>query len=386
MIGDHLSPAFHNVKQGSGVVTGFVWDERFAWHDTGSHSLVMPDDAWLEPIPHIENPIAKRRIRNLLEVSGLLERLVAIRAEPATEAELLTCHDPAYVERIRTLSQLGGDAGFRTYVGRGSFEIAALAAGGVIAAVRAVLAGKAENAYALVRPPGHHAEPDRAMGFCLFANAAIAAKWALSEGNLRRVALVDIDAHHGNGTERIFWSDPRALTISVHQDGAFPLDSGGLDAVGDQAGRGTNINIPLPPGSGHGAYIAAFERVVLPALRRFRPELILVPCGFDAGAQDPMSRLMLHSDSYRAVTALLMSVADDVCGGRLVFCHEGGYMPQAVPYLALAVMEQLSGVRTSVRDPFLGMFASNRWQAMQPHQTEVIEAAAALVGAVPKPT
>jgi acetoin utilization deacetylase AcuC-like enzyme len=267
------------------------------WHDTGTGALVMPASLTVQPMGHVESAEGKRRIRNLVEVSGLMDHLVQLRPRPATEAEILRLHTTEYVERIKKMSsEMGGEAGEETPFGRGSYEIALLAAGGCITAVDAVLDGKVDNAYALVRPPGHHAEKDQGRGFCIFGNIALAAMHARQARGLSRVAIVDWDVHHGNGTEHAFYADPTVLTISVHQDNNYPPSSGALADTGSGTGRGYNINIPLPPGSGVGAYVATFERVVGPALAAFRPELILIASGLDANAMDPLASMMMTSD------------------------------------------------------------------------------------------
>jgi acetoin utilization deacetylase AcuC-like enzyme len=203
---------------------------------------------------------------------------VPVRARPATDDELLRFHTAAYIDRIRSMALTGGgDAGENARFGRNGFEIARLAAGGSIAAVEAVLQRRVENAYALVRPSGHHAEPDRGRGFCIFGNVVLAVEHARHVHRVRRIAVVDWDVHHGNGTQIAYYADPDVLTISVHQEACYPVDSGGLSETGDGAGRGANINIPLPPGSGDGAYRAAFDRIVIPAVTAFRPELSLRP-------------------------------------------------------------------------------------------------------------
>ena len=240
-----------------------------------------------------------------------------------------------------------------TPFGSGSYEIALLAAGGAIVAVDAVLDEEVENVYALVRPPGHHALPDTGIGFCLFGNVAIAVLHARHLRGLDRVAVVDWDVHHGNGTEAAFYDDPSVLTISIHQDSCFPPGSGPVERTGEGRGDGFNVNVPLPPGSGDGAYHAAFERVVLPALHSFRPELVVVASGFDANGMDPLGRMLLHSGSYRWMTRQLLDAAHETADGRLVLCHEGGYSTAVVPFCGLAVLEELSGITTDVSDPFL---------------------------------
>ena len=246
-------------------------------------------------------------------------------------------------------------------------------------AVDAVLDGKVDNAYALVRPPGHHAERDLGRGFCIFANTALAAAHARQARGLERVAIVDWDVHHGNGTEHAFYEDPTVLTISIHQDNNFPPQSGAIGDRGAGAGEGYNLNIPLPAGSGVGAYVAAFERVVGPALRAFRPQLILIASGLDASAMDPLASMMMTSDGYRQLTRIMLAVAAEVCGGRLVACHEGGYSPAYVPYCGLAIMEEMAGVRTGLEDPLLPLLGGMGGQDLQPHQEAVVREAAKLV-------
>jgi acetoin utilization deacetylase AcuC-like enzyme len=355
------------------------------WHDTGTGAWVIPAGLTVQPLGHLENAEGKRRIRNLLEVSGLLEHLLLIKPRAATEEEVLRLHTREYVERIKNdSSSLGGDAGDLTPFGPGSYEIALLAVGGCITAVDAVLDGKVDNVYALVRPPGHHAERDTGRGFCIFANIALAALHAREVRGLSRLAVVDWDVHHGNGTEHAFYDDPSVLTISVHQDNNYPPDSGAITDTGSGAGEGYNINVPLPAGSGVGAYIATFERVVAPALRSFRPELIFVASGLDASAMDPLASMMMTSDGYRTLTQVMLGVAREVCDGRLVVCHEGGYSPAYVPYCGLAILEELSGRRTDVADPLLDLLASFGGQDLQPHQDVVIREAMKLAAAVHK--
>ncbi|MEN0071518.1 MAG: hypothetical protein AAGC63_10955, partial [Propionicimonas sp.] len=257
--------------------TGWVFHESYLWHDTGTGAGPFPASGWIEPMDHIEGPSAKRRFANLVTASGLLDELVALRPVPATEAQIEAVHTRSHRQRIEAEAAAGGgDAGDGSSpFGAESYRIALLAAGGVVTAVDAVLDGRVRNAYALVRPPGHHAGIATGWGFCLFNNVAVAARHAQARG-IGRVAIVDWDVHHGNGTQDIFEQDPSVLTISLHQDGAYPPGSGPVTDRGTGAGVGTVLNVPLPPGSGSGAYAAAMERAVVPALRRFAPDLILV--------------------------------------------------------------------------------------------------------------
>jgi acetoin utilization deacetylase AcuC-like enzyme len=369
------------------MTTGFLFHERYMWHNTGRASGPFLSDAsgWLEPDwRHTENSDTKRRIRNLLDVSGLLDQLVRIDPRPATVDELRWFHTDAHIDRIRELSRTSGPGDDpTTVIGTGSYEVALLAAGGVIASVDAVLDGVADNAYALVRPAGHHALPEVSMGFCLFGNVAIAAHHAIRARGLGRVAVVDWDVHHGNGTQAAFYDDPSVLTISVHQDNCFPPGSGLVEETGTGAGEGYNLNVPLPPGSGDGAYVAAFERVVVPALERFRPELVLVASGFDANAMDPLGRMMVSPDGYGRMARILLDAASRLCDGRVVMAHEGGYSAELVPFCGLAVLEEMSGIATEVRGTILQEFPAHMGQQeLQPHQDALIARVEELVGAI----
>jgi acetoin utilization deacetylase AcuC-like enzyme len=369
------------------MATGWLWEERYAWHEAGSWNDIgsTTPKAYAQPERAFENPETKRRFRNLLDITGVLDQLVQLRARPATDEEILRVHTPAHLARVRALGATGGDAGEGTAMGRFGDEIALLAAGGTIVAADAILDDVVANAYALVRPPGHHAEPERAMGFCVFSNIGVAIRHAQQVRGVGRVAVVDWDVHHGNGTETVFLSDPSVLAISLHQDGHYPPGRGLVDVVGAGDARGTNLNIPLPPGGGISAYAYAFERVVVPALRAFRPELIVVASGFDASAYDPLGRMNLNADDFRALTATLMEVAAEVCAGRLLMSHEGGYSSFYVPYCGLAVVEQMSGHSSDVDFSQVapdGHAAGPR--PLEEHERAAVERAAANVALVPQ--
>ena len=196
-----------------------------------------------------------------------------------------------------------------------------------------------------------------------------------SERGLGKVAIVDWDVHHGNGTQQAFYERSDVLTISIHQDDCFPRDSGALADRGAGEGEGYNINIPLPPGSGHGAYVQTVRQVVVPALRAFGPELIIVASGFDASNFDPLARMMAYSETYRQMTRSLREAAEELCSGRLVLSHEGGYSPIYVPFCGLAVMEELRGKRSIASDPFAEAMAVAGGQSLQPHQQRALDAA-----------
>ena len=218
----------------------------------------------------------------------------------------------------------------------------------------------------------------------MFGNAVIAIRHAQRELGIGRIAVVDWDVHHGNGTELAFLEDPSVLTISVHQDGCYPIDAGGSEVTGRGAGADTNLNIPLPAGSGHGAYLSAFERAVMPALARFRPELIVVTSGLDASAMDPLGRMLCTSATYRELTRRVMDAAAASAGGRLVATHEGGYSNAYVPFCGLAVIETLAGITTDAVDPYLGELMQMAGQSLLPHQAAMIDAAARQAERVPR--
>ncbi len=336
------------------MTTAFYSDERCFWHGGGNYAFTLPVAGLIQPtfagLP--ENPETKRRLRNLIEVSGLTRHLAMRGAEPASLDDLLRVHPESYLTAFKAMSDAGGgELGLRTPFGAGGYEIAALSAGLATAALRSVLTGEVRNAYSLSRPPGHHCTADFPNGFCLLNNIAVAIRAAQSDGLVRRVAVIDWDVHHGNGTEAIFYDDPDVLTISLHQDRNYPMDTGGLDAMGEGAGKGFNLNLPLPPGAGHVSYLRAMERVVLPALDRFRPEAIVVACGFDAAAIDPLGRMLCIADTFRVLTRLVMQAADRLCDGRLTLVHEGGYSEVYVPFCGHAVLEELSGAPISAPDP-----------------------------------
>ena len=332
--------------------TGVVYDERCLGHvnPPGGVALgTLPEWATVEAF---ERPERLGLTRSVLEGSGALGWLSEIAARRATAEELALAHTEAHVARVLEAAarpepvELGGDA----WTGPGTHDAMLLAAGGVLAAVESVLGGAADNAFALVRPPGHHAESAAAMGFCLFNNVAVAARWAQREGAVERVAIVDWDVHHGNGTEQIFRDDPTVLTISLHQDALYPADTGGLDSGGD-----ANVNVPLPAGTGDHGYAHAFERVVEPALRAFRPGLLLVGAGQDASATDPLGRMSLTVQGFRALADRAVALAGELCAGRLVAALEGGYSLHHLPLANLAILEGLAGVTPSFQSDPVGI-------------------------------
>ncbi len=346
------------------MATGFYFDERCMWHSAGEHAFFLPVGGYVQPPAggqHAESPETKRRFRNLLDVSGLLAHLEVRTAPPASRADLERVHPAAYLDRFKALSDAGGgDMGEEAAFSRGGYEIAALAAGLAMRGVADVMARKVDNAYVLSRPPGHHCLPDKGMGFCLLANIAIALEALRAAQGPLRAAVVDWDVHHGNGTEAIYYDRDDTLTISLHQEACYPTQTGRAGDRGRGRGEGFNLNVPLLPGGGHRAYLDAMELLVVPALRAFRPDIIVIASGLDANGHDPLARMLATSETFREMTRMLRAEATALCGGRLVAVHEGGYSEVVVPFCGVAIVEELSGLDTDVEDPFLGPLSENQ--------------------------
>jgi acetoin utilization deacetylase AcuC-like enzyme len=310
------------------MTVGYAYDPAMMAHDTGNH------------------PESGRRLQVVLEhlaERGLLEHLQRLAVTQAAPRDLSRVHTTAMIDRIRDLAEVGGGfIDFDTTISRGSYEAACVAAGAAISACRAVLDGQVASAYALVRPPGHHATRQHSMGFCLFNNVAVAAAWALEQGGLSRVAIVDYDVHHGNGTEDILGADPRVLYVSLHQYPFYPGTGHWRDS-GEAEGKGSCINIPLPPNTGDRGFAQAMDRIVLPALVRFQPELILVSSGYDGHWVDPLAWMLLSTDGYRHLARLLLEAARKLCAGRIAFVLEGGYHPRALAYSVAGTISELMG-------------------------------------------
>lgn len=343
--------------------TGFFWDERCFWHSGGNYAGTMAVGGLVQPMAGglPENPETKRRLKNLLDVTGLMEELISCAAPPATQQDLLRVHPQSYLNAFKEMSDAGGgELGLRTPFGPDGYEIAALSAGLAKAALASVLRGDLDNAYSLSRPPGHHCLPDFPNGFCLLANIAIAIEAAFADGLANRVAVVDWDVHHGNGTEAIYYDRNDVLTISLHQERNYPIDTGDFEDRGSGAGEGYNLNVPLPPGAGHATYLEAMERLVVPALADFRPDVIIVACGYDAAAIDPLSRMLATAETFRAMTAMVMEAAADLCDGRLVLVHEGGYSEAYVPFCGHAVLQEMSDSRIEASDPLGEIFEARQ--------------------------
>ncbi|WP_013332634.1 class II histone deacetylase [Halomonas elongata] len=361
-------------ERGGRVSTGFFWHERCFWHDPGAIGVFASLGDYRQPQPASESPESKRRLKNLLEVSGLIDELEVRKAGPVEIEDLRRFHTGAYLDRLEAGDrERGGDAGEGAPYLPGSLAAARQSVGLAVAAVEAVARGRLSNAYALCRPPGHHAEADRGRGFCLLGNIPVAVMRARALGLVRRVVILDWDVHHGNGQQAAFYADPEVLTVSVHQDGNYPLETGAFEEQGKGPGLGANLNLPLPPGCGLGAYEYAMRSLVLPAIEAFAPDLVVVACGYDACAKDPLGKMMLNSRAFGEMTRELVALTERLCDGRLVMVHEGGYSEGYVPFCGHAVIQALCGSTTSVPDPQNDEIAAWGYQALQPHQRGMID-------------
>jgi acetoin utilization deacetylase AcuC-like enzyme len=358
----------------TGAATGFFWHERCFWHDPGAIGVFSAPGEFLQPQPASESPESKRRLKNLLEVSGLIDELAVCKPPPASREDLERFHTTRYLDALAAGDAgRGGDGGDCAPYLPGSLAAASQSAGLAVGAVEAVATGELSQAYALCRPPGHHAEADRGRGFCLLGNIPVAVMRARALGQVGRVAILDWDVHHGNGQQGAFWDDPEVLTVSLHQAGNYPLDTGEFEEQGGAAALGTDLNLPLPPGCGIGAYEYAMDTLVLPAIEAFAPELIVVACGYDACAKDPLGKMLLNSAAFAGMTARVKALAERVCQGRLVLVHEGGYSEGYVPLCGHAVIQTLAGSDIRVPDPQDDEIAAWGYQALQPHQRALID-------------
>jgi len=314
---------------------GYVYDPIYLKHDTGQH---------------VENAGRLEAIISHLEETGLKQQLTLIEPRAATIEEISLVHHDQYISHIQDVAQRGGgwlDAD--TVMSPDSYEVALYAAGGVIRATEAVIDGEVGSAFALVRPPGHHATSRQAMGFCLFNNIAIAAEYALARYKLERIIIIDFDVHHGNATHETFYDNPHVLYISTHQYPFYP-GTGSAEETGSGEARGATINIPLPAGCGDSEYLQVFEQIIVPAARRFNPQLILVSAGYDTHWADGLALMQVSAAGFGQMVRIIKGLADELCGGRLVFSLEGGYHLTALAASVKATFDVLLG-NTSIDDP-----------------------------------
>ena len=342
--------------------TGLIFDERYLRHDTGAQATVRMRGGSFEASPegHPSSTSITKRIKEFLDGSGLTAMMQPVAARAASEDELAVYHTREYIEGVRLHVQGGptqgawGEIESDTPLSAGSFEAALYAAGGAMNGAQAIMQGEVRNAYALLRPPGHHAISNRTMGFCVFNNAVVAAQYARRAFGLERVMIVDWDVHHGNGTQDAFYADPGVLFVSLHQHNWYPKLSGELEQVGSGAGAGYTVNIPLPAGTGDRGYRAAFEQLVIPIGLQYRPQLIIVSAGQDANWLDPLAQQMVTMSGFRDMSQLMFKLAEEVCDGRLLLLQEGGYSLAYVPYCTVAVVEPLLGVDLGLIDLYEG--------------------------------
>jgi len=310
------------------VTVGLVYDPIYLQHDTGQHP---------------ENAGRLLNVINLLEKSNAMEQVIPIPPRAATVDELAKVHSKSYISQVESLARMGGggiDAD--TVVSPASYDVALHAAGGLVNAVDAVMKGEVESAFALVRPPGHHATSEDGHGFCLFNNIAIAVKHSIDNHHLERILIVDFDVHHGNGTQDTFYEDPRVLYFSTHQYPFYP-GSGRIDEIGAGEGKGTTVNVPLPPWCGDKEYLRVFEEILIPVASRFQPQFIMVSAGYDAHWGDQISLMQVSVTGFAEMVRILKMLADKLCEGRLVFTLEGGYLYEALASSIKATLDVLSG-------------------------------------------
>ena len=307
--------------------TGIVRDDRYLRHGAG--------------FPHPESPARLEALHAMLDTPGMMGQYVPITPRYATPDDIALVHSQAYIDRIARTAGLACESlDADTITTPDTYDTALLAAGGALSAVDAVLNGRTDNAFALVRPPGHHAAANHAAGFCIFNNTAIAARYALARRGLKRILIADWDLHHGDGTQSIFYEDPQVLYFSTHEFLSYP-GTGGIDDTGQGPGKGFTINVPLKAGGDNAMFVKAFRGILQPVALAFRPDLIVLSAGFDTHHEDPLGSMRVTPSGFAAMTRILMDTADVCCGGRLVAILEGGYHTGALTESVKAVLMEL---------------------------------------------
>ncbi|MEK6744153.1 MAG: histone deacetylase [Nitrospirota bacterium] len=319
-----------------------------------SSLAIIKDDRYLEHNPgdgHPESPDRLRVIHDL--IAKEFSDLPLIEPRVASEDELAAVHDPLYIQTVantegRTFSRLDADTG----VSARSYLVARLAAGGLLEAVDRILNPQSairnpQSVFAFVRPPGHHAEPGRGMGFCLFNNIAVAAEYAIEKHGLKRILIVDWDLHHGNGTQKAFYDRPDVLFFSSHQYPHYP-GTGNFDEVGSGKGEGFTVNAPFPPGFGDAEYLAVYDRILKPIALEYQPELVLVSAGFDPYVKDPLGGMAVTGDGFGNIASIVREIADATCGGKVLITLEGGYNPDGLREGVRSVLQAFTGPRWTV--------------------------------------
>lgn len=304
--------------------TGLIYHPDYLKHKTG--------------LSHPESPERLKACLKALKKSQYSEKLHEVNPTSATVDQVAYVHDPDYIQFVKSTSENGGMLDFDTVVSVGSFDIALLAVGGALRATDAVMSNEVDNAFCLIRPPGHHALPKKGMGFCLFNNVAISARYLQKEHDLQRILIVDWDLHHGNGTQEIFYGDNSVFYFSIHAYPYYP-GTGAVDETGADQGSGFTLNIPMSPLSSPEDYINAFEDVLKPNAFNFEPDFVLISAGFDAHEDDPLGRMKMTTEAYGKLTEIVCEIADNCCDGRVVSLLEGGYNLKA---LSASVVEHIA--------------------------------------------
>lgn len=307
--------------------TGIVKDKRYMRHFAG--------------FAHPESPERLAAIYEMLDNPGMSWKFTEIEPREATHEEIESVHSSSYINHVAGTA--GKDSVMLdpdTATSPETYHVAKLAAGGVCNSIDNVISGDVDNAFAFVRPPGHHAEHDAAAGFCIFNNIAIGAMHAVLRHNMKRILIADWDLHHGNGTQHLFYTDPRVLYFSTHQYPYYP-GTGGVDEIGRGPGEGYTVNVPLSGGAGDGDYVKIFRKILAPVALEFKPELVLLSAGFDIYYQDPLGSMRVTPNGFAALARILMNIADSCCRGRFVAVLEGGYHVQGLTKSVKAVLEEM---------------------------------------------
>jgi acetoin utilization deacetylase AcuC-like enzyme len=314
---------------------GLIYDPIYLKHDTGAH---------------VENSGRLVQTVALLEKSKLMDKLVAIAPRSATLEELSLVHSQSHISRVQTYSKKGGGwLDGDTFASPASYDVALHAVGGVLNGLDSVMAGEVNHVFGLVRPPGHHATPDDAMGFCLFNNIAIAAEYAKRKYKLERILIADFDVHHGNGTQEIFYADPKVLYFSSHQYPWYP-GTGSIYEDGAGEGKGFTVNVPLPAYCSDKEHLRVYKEILVPVAKRFQPQVVLVSAGYDPHWADQLSLMQLTCSGFAGIVKIIKDLADELCQGRLLLSLEGGYNLEALSYSIKATLETLLG-NTPSTDP-----------------------------------
>ncbi len=313
--------------------TGVIFSTEFRKHDPGEG--------------HPESKARVDAVARALGAAELAGKLESIAPRPAEKEHILLVHwqhlyDEVMATRGKDRTYLDSD----TVASRDTAEVAHLAAGAVITGIERVMEGKLDNAFALSRPPGHHAKPDKAMGFCFFNNVAVGAMFALKRYQFRRILVIDFDVHHGNGTQKAFYTSPEVLYVSTHQSPHYP-GTGALAEAGKDEGEGFTLNVPMPAGLGDREYLRVFREIVVPVGLEYRPELVLVSAGFDAHRDDPLGGMKMTREGYAAITSEILRLARATCQGRAVFALEGGYNLVALEKSVVSVLGVMTGEKSS---------------------------------------